>query len=192
MIFTARKRSYGQGKVFTLVCHSVHRGSLSQHASQVTWSGGFMCPWGSLSRGVYVQWGLCQGDPPYIYFRVVHILQECILVTGCNKVVAKVMFLQVCVCPQGGRVSVSVYAGMPDSPPPWARQTPPRPGRPPGPGRCPPPPGPGRPPRPGRHPPGWGRHPPGKQTPAYGLRAAGTQPTGMHSCSRNEISGSGA
>ena len=24
--------------------------------------------------------------------------------------------------------------------------------------------------------------PPGKQTPAYGLRAAGTYPTGMHSC----------
>ena len=27
-----------------------------------------------------------------------------------------------------------------------------------------------------------GRSPPGKQTPAYGLRAAGTHPTGMHSC----------
>ena len=26
------------------------------------------------------------------------------------------------------------------------------------------------------------RHPPPKQTPAYGLRAAGTHPTGMHSC----------
>ena len=26
------------------------------------------------------------------------------------------------------------------------------------------------------------RHPPGKQTPAYGQRAAGTHPTGMHSC----------
>ena len=31
---------------------------------------------------------------------------------------AKVMFLQVCVCPQGGRVSASVHAGMP-SPPGW-------------------------------------------------------------------------
>ena len=30
------------------------------------------------------------------------------------------------------------------------------------------------------HPPG--ADPPGKQTPAYGLRAAGTHPTGMHSC----------
>ena len=29
-IFTARKRSLGQGNVFTLVCHSVHRGS-AQH-----------------------------------------------------------------------------------------------------------------------------------------------------------------
>ena len=37
-------------------------------------------------------------------------------------------------------------------------------------------------PGPGRHPPGPGR-PPGKQTPAYGLRAAATHPTGMHSCS---------
>ena len=44
------------------------------------------------------------------------------------------------------------------------------------------------PPGPGRHPPGPGRHPPptppprGKQAPEYGLRAAGTHPTGMHSC----------
>ena len=38
----------------------------------------------------------------------------------------------------------------------------------------------------GYHPPGAdtppGPDPPGKQTPAYGLRAAGTHPTGMHSC----------
>ena len=48
-----------------------------------------------------------------------------------------------------------------------------------------PPPGPGT-----HHSPGPGRPPldqantppPGKQTPAYGLRAAGTHPTGMHSC----------
>ena len=33
----------------------------------------------------------------------------------------------------------------------------------------------------GIHPPG-SRHPPGKQTPAYGQRASGTHPTGMHSC----------
>ena len=62
------------------------------------------------------------------------------LFTGRNEVVVKVMFLQVCVCPQGGRVSASVHAGMPDPPPdqagrtrpaPPTRWTPPRPGRPP-------------------------------------------------------------
>ena len=26
LIFTARKRSLGEGNIFTLVCHSVHRG----------------------------------------------------------------------------------------------------------------------------------------------------------------------
>ena len=31
-------------------------------------------------------------------------------------------------------------------------------------------------------PPSQSRHPPGKQTPAYGQCAAGTHPTGMHSC----------
>ena len=50
------------------------------------------------------------------------------VITGRNEVVAKVMFLQVCVCPQGGRVSASVHAGMPD-PPGW--RTPPD-GDPPG------------------------------------------------------------
>ena len=33
-----------------------------------------------------------------------------------------------------------------------------------------------------RTPPAGWRTPPGKQTPAYGLRSAGTHPTGMHSC----------
>ena len=33
LIFTVRKRSLGQGNVFTPVCHSVHRGGcVSQHA----------------------------------------------------------------------------------------------------------------------------------------------------------------
>ena len=31
-IFTARKWSLGQGNVFTPVCHSVHRGCVSQHS----------------------------------------------------------------------------------------------------------------------------------------------------------------
>ena len=33
--FTARKRSLGQGNIFAPVCHSVHRGDVSQHALQV-------------------------------------------------------------------------------------------------------------------------------------------------------------
>ena len=92
------------------------------------------------------------------------------IVTGRNEVVAKVMFLQVCVCPQGGRVSASVHTGMP-YPPGW-RNTP----------QMENPPRPGRPPLDGEPPLGPGRPPPRKQTPAYGLRAAGTHPTGMHSC----------
>ena len=93
------------------------------------------------------------------------------LVTGRNEVVAKVMFLQVCVCPRGGggRVSASVHAGMPYPP---ASGRPPRDQTdPPGPGRHPPrtkqtPPRPDRntplgtrqtPPRPGQTPPGPGR-----------------------------------
>ena len=76
---------------------------------------------------------------------------------------AKVIFSQACVCPQGGGVSASVHAGIPtprDQPPP-REQTPPFP--------------------PEQTPPGPDTPPP-KQTPAYGLRAAGTHPTGMHSC----------
>ena len=99
----------------------------------------------------------------------------------------------------GGRVSASVHAGMPDprdqadtppgtrQTPPGTRQTPPDQADPSGPGRPPrtrqTPPNQADPPRPGRPP--WTRQtppPPGKQTPAYGLRAAGTHPTGMHSC----------
>ena len=64
------------------------------------------------------------------------------------------------------------------------------PGRPP-PGPCRPPRPARQPPRPGRPPwdqadtpPGPGRPPPREQTPAYGLRAAGTHPTGMYSCLR--------
>ena len=38
--FTARKRSLGQGNIFTPVFYSVQRGFASQHASQVTWLSG--------------------------------------------------------------------------------------------------------------------------------------------------------
>ena len=103
---------------------------------------------------------------------------ECIF-TGRNEVVAKVIFLQVSVCPQGGRVSASVHAGMPYPP---DGGTPPD-GDPPG-WRTPrdgDPPGMENPPR-MENPPDEDPRP-GKQTPAYGLRAVGTHPTGMHSCS---------
>ena len=69
-----------------------------------------------------------------------------LLFTGRNEVVAKVMFLHVCVILFTGGVS---------------GQTPLGPGRhPPGPGRHPPGPGRENPPRPGRPPPGPGRQPP--------------------------------
>ena len=164
--------------------------------------------------------------------------------TGRNEVVGKVMFLQVCVCPQGGGCLPQCMLGChtpgpgrhPLPLPPWDQGDPPGPGRPlwtrqtpwyqwdtPQTRQTPPqdqgdtpqtrqspqdqgdtpldqadpplpvlgrplgtretPPGPGRPPHlgPGRHPPDQAE-PPGKQTPAYGLRAAGTHHTGMHSC----------
>ena len=83
--------------------------------------------------------------------------KQCKIITGRNEVVAKVMFLQVCVCPQGGRVSASVHAGMP-YPPGW--RTPPGMENPPD----------GEPAPDGEAPPDGEPQPPsGKQTPAYGL-----------------------
>ena len=120
-------------------------------------------------------------------------------ITGRNEVVAKVMFLHVSVIlltgGVGGLRRTPLAGRTPrDQAEPPGRENPPGPGRtPPGPGRTPlgpgrTPPGPGRtpqqgeppqdqaPPRPGRHP------PPGEKTAAYGQWAAGTHPTGMHSC----------
>ena len=78
-----------------------------------------------------------------------------IVITGRNEVVAKVMFLQVCVCPQwGGGCLPQCMLGC---------QTPPTRQTPPGPGRTPP--GPGRPPRDQPHTPRPGRPPQTKQTP---------------------------
>ena len=117
---------------------------------------------------------------------------------------AKVMFLQASVILLMGGVCLSACW---DTPPweqtsPRSRHNPPR-SRPPGadtPLEQPPPradPPEQTPPR-SRHPqeqtppkadtplgadtPSRSRPPPGKQTPAYGQRAAGTHPTGMHSC----------
>ena len=63
--------------------------------------------------------------------------------------------------------------------PPWTRQTPLDQGEPLQTRQTPP--GPGRPPRTRQTPPDQA-DPPGKQTSAYGQRAAGTHPTGIHSC----------
>ena len=45
------------------------------------------------------------------------------------------------------------------------------------------------PPSESRHPPPEADPPPRKQTPAYGQRAAGTHPAGMHSCLLMRITG---
>ena len=89
------------------------------------------------------------------------------------------VFTDVCLS-TGGRVSASVHAGMPETPLPRpGRENPPRPGRenpPDQAGRNPPQTRQGEPPQARQG------GPPGKQTPEYGLRVAGTHPTGMHSC----------
>ena len=66
-------------------------------------------------------------------------LEAKIIITGRNEVVAKVMFLQVCVCPQGGCLPQCMLGCQtPPGPgrhppdqadPPWIRQTPPGSGR---------------------------------------------------------------
>ena len=75
---------------------------------------------------------------------------------------AKVIFSQACVknCVHGG-VSASVHAGIhpPGTDTPQEQTSPEE-----------------------QMPPTGSRHPPGRQTAAYGQRAAGTHPTGMHSC----------
>ena len=120
----------------------------------------------------------------------------CLFLPAATKLGQGNIFTSVCqeFCPQGGggRVSASVHAGIPppDQAPPRDQAHPPGPGiplsRPPG-TRHPPPETRHTPPS--RHPPGTRHtppgdqaHPPGKQTAAYGQRAAGTHPTGMHSC----------
>ena len=104
--------------------------------------------------------------------------------TGRNEVVAKVMFLHVSVILFTG--GVSRQGEPPGQGDPPAGRNPPGPGRPPWTGRTPP--QQGGTPRTRHTPLDQGEHPPdqadppGKQTPEYGLRAAGTHPTGMHSC----------
>ena len=63
LIFTARKRSLGQGTVLTPVCHSVHRRGVSVK------EGGSLSVWVSVRE-----------TPPCGKERAVRILLECILV----------------------------------------------------------------------------------------------------------------
>ena len=113
-----------------------------------------------------------------------------LLVTGRNEVVAKVMFLQVSVIHSVHR---GRGVGSPENPP--NQGDPPGQGEPPRPRRTPPQ-DQGEPPQTRQTPPGTRENPrirqtpprdqgqprPGKKTAAYGQWAAGTHPTGMHSC----------
>ena len=105
--FYRPQRSCGQGNIFTLVCHSVHRGGVSSRENPP-----------------------CQGEPPL-----------------------------------PGRIPPGR-----ETPAPRTRQTPPRDQA-------------DTPPRTRQtHPPRTRQTPPRKQMPAYGQWAAGTHPSGMHSC----------
>ena len=113
----------------------------------------------------------------------VRILVECFLVTGRNEVVAKVIFLHLSVIHSVDRGEGVCLSACWDTNPPG-----PDPPGPDTPDQTPPSPwDEAHPPR-ARHPP-WHQahltqtsHPPRKQTLAYGLQAAGTHPTAMHSC----------
>ena len=59
-ISTARKRSLGQGNVFTPVCHSVHSGGILYDVNSCLAEGGSLSTRGSL-KGISIQGGLCLG-----------------------------------------------------------------------------------------------------------------------------------
>ena len=62
-IFTARKRSFGQGNVFILVCHSVHRGGgLCPRMHHRSHDSGISVQGGSLSRGSLYRGSLYRGS----------------------------------------------------------------------------------------------------------------------------------
>ena len=85
-IITTRKRSLGQGNVFTHGCPSVHGGGSLYDVTSclVAWS--HVPSRGvSVSGPMFLRGGLCQGepldrDPPYGEEWAVRILLECILV----------------------------------------------------------------------------------------------------------------
>ena len=179
--FYRPKRSFGQGNIFTPVCHSVHRvggGYLTRYppGTRYTPPGPGTSPPGP-------------GTPPRD-----QVLPQDQVPPGTRYT------------PPGPGTPPQDQVHHPPGPgtPPW-NQVPPRPGtppwdqvHPPGPGT--PPLGPGIPPSPRtRYPPDQVPprtrytsqtrytprdqvHPPGLQTPEYGQRSVGTHPTGMHSC----------
>ena len=67
------------------------------------------------------------------FFRDVSLILS--LITGRNEVAAKVMFLQVCVCPQGGGCLPQCMLGCHAPPPDQADTTPPAQADPPPPGK---------------------------------------------------------
>ena len=93
--------------------------------------------------------------PPIFVPAVANPVYYCLL-PAATKLGQCNVFTGICDSVKGG--SASVYAGIPSpSRPPW-EQTPPEADTP------------------------LEQTSPGKQTPTYGQRAAGTHPTGMHSC----------
>ena len=89
MVITARKRSLGQGNVFTPVCHSVHREERVSAPACTTghMTGGVglcpggLCPGGSLFDGALCPGGVSVRETPlYSNARAVRILLECSLV----------------------------------------------------------------------------------------------------------------
>ena len=137
------KRSFGQGNIFTPVCHSVHRG---------VWGEGFSLPDPPGMETPPEQTPPPDGEPPQMETP-----------PGWRT-------------PPDGEPPPGWRAPRMENPPRW--RTPPD-GEPP---QMESPPSPGWRTPPMEEPPPRMEPPPPKQTPAYGLRSAGTHPTGMHSC----------
>ena len=80
-IFTARKRSLGQGNIFTSVCQE-----FCSQGGRVPGPGGYLVPGGAWSRGCLVpggawsQEGVWRTPPGRLLLRALRILLECILV----------------------------------------------------------------------------------------------------------------
>ena len=88
------KRSFGQGNIFTSVCHSVHRGGLSGPGGGLSGPGGCLVPGGGVWSGPggfskFSGGGLHRNT---VNVRPVRILLECILVLYQIRVIIHYMF----------------------------------------------------------------------------------------------------